>query len=110
MNASKYKPYVDQCLHDREALDKPHVLPRPNATSFNLWSFDAVSRINPNESVTAIFYLATGDSVSGIKAPVSVKLFFSFVKGSVESFEVGAVDSEEGAARVRTKKAGSSGT
>jgi len=63
-----------------------------------------------NESVTVVFSLATDDSVPGIKAPVSAKLYFSFADGSVESYEVGAIDSEEGAARIRTEGAGSSGT
>ena len=104
-----FKPYFDNCLHDLEALDKPRVLPRPNSTSFELWNFNAVSRVNSNESVTVVFYLATGDSVPGVNTPVSVEVSFSFADGSVESFKIDTVDSEEGAARIHTEGAGSSG-
>ncbi|KAF2683902.1 hypothetical protein K458DRAFT_389123 [Lentithecium fluviatile CBS 122367] len=105
-----FKPHFDNCLHNREALDKPRVLPRPNATTFEVWYFDAINRANANESVTVMFFLATGDSVPGIRAPVTVRLFFGFADGSVEAFQVDAVDREEGAARVHVEGAGSSGT
>jgi hypothetical protein len=104
-----FKPRVDACLHDREALDKPRVLPRPNATNFDIWGFDAVNRANLNESVTVVFYLATGDSVPSTTSPVSAKLLFSFADGSVESFQIDAVDGDEGAALVHTEGVGSSG-
>jgi hypothetical protein len=105
-----FKPHVEDCLHNREALDKPRVAPRPNATSFTIFGFSAVSRVNANESISVTFYLSTRDSLPGTSAPVSVGLQFSFADGGIESFELGAVDNELGAARLTTEGAGSRGT
>jgi hypothetical protein len=105
-----FKPNYENCLQNREALDKPRIAPRPNATSFDIWGFSALSRTIANESVSVTFYLSTGDSLPGTSAPVSVGLQFSFADGSFESFELAAVDSELGAARLSTEGGGSRGT
>jgi hypothetical protein len=105
-----FKPHYENCLQNREALDKPRLAPRPNATSFEIYGFSVLSRDNANESVSVSFYLSTGDSLPGTSAPVSVGLQFSFADGGIESFELPAVDNELGAARLTTEGAGSRGT
>lgn len=105
-----FKPCAENCLDDRESLDKPRVLPRPNTTSFEEWSFASVSRTNPNESVSIKFLLATNESKPHTIVPVSVNLVFGFADGYTYNATIDAVNSVEGAARVHVEEAGSSGT
>lgn len=55
-------PYFTNSTTLQYGLDAPFVVPRPNATSFNIWHFDAVNPANPKEAVTVTFYLASKES------------------------------------------------
>jgi hypothetical protein len=67
------------------SLDIPRVLPRPNATSFDWWYFDAFNPANLNESVVVIFYLTTNASFPlrmTENVSVSADVFLNFADGS----------------------------
>jgi hypothetical protein len=68
-----------------QSMDTPRVYPRPNASSFDWWYFDAVNPANLNESIVVIFYLTTNDSFPLRLTPdnsVSVDVFMNFGDGS----------------------------